>query len=235
VRLHVEKRAGAAVRKAADIIETVVSGQREIQRKTLALPTGRTMIPLYAELARRKAAKQLDVSGARTFNLDELLLPLPHPASFSSYMDLHAWHPLGIRDHDIPRVTADLAAECRRYDEAIAAAGGIDLAVVGVGADGHVGYNLPGPTHQETHVVDLPDYLAETLGVPANLRPLRALTMGLGPIRRARHLLMLATTVDKQAAVRSILDGPEDPQWPCSLLRGHSNFDLVVTAEVLAV
>ena len=231
MRLHVEKRAGAAVRKAADIIEAGVNGQRMI----LALPTGRTMIPLYAELARRKAAKQLDVSGARTFNLDELLLPLPHPASFSSYMDLHAWHPLALRDTDIPKATDDPAAECSRYDAAIAAAGGIDLAVVGVGVDGHVGYNLPGPAHQETHMVELPDSLAQTLGVPASLRPLRAITMGLGPIRRARHLLMLATTVDKRAAVRSILDGPEDPRWPCSLLRGHSNFDLVVTAELLAV
>lgn len=230
MRLHVEKRAGAAVRKAADIIEQGASGQELV----LALPTGRTMIPLYAELARRKAAKQLDLSGARTFNLDELLLPLPHPASFSSYMNLHAWHPLALRDTDIPRTTDDPAAECRRYDEAIAAAGGIDLAIVGVGADGHVGYNLPGLAHQETHVVDLPNSLAEMLGVPANLRPLRAITMGLGPIRRARHLLMLATTADKRAAVRSILDGPEDPQWPCSLLRGHSNFDLVVTAELLS-
>ncbi len=230
MRLHVEKRAGAAVRKAADIIETLVSGQRRV----LALPTGRTMIPLYAELARRRAAKQLDVSGARAFNLDELLLPLPHPASFSSYMKVHAWHPLALQDTDIPRTTEDPLAECRRYDEAIAAAGGIDLAIVGVGADGHVGYNLPGPANQETHVVELPDSLAETLGVSANLRPLRAITMGLGPIRRARHLLMLATTADKRAAVSSILDGPEDPQWPCSLLRGHPNFDLVVTAELLS-
>ena len=220
MRLHIEGTVDDAVRRAADIFVQAAGSTKELR---IALPTGRTMIPLYAELAQRKAAGQLDLSGARTFNLDELLLPLPHPASFSSYMELHAWHPLGIRHHDIPRNTEDSAAECRRYDAAIAAAGGIDLALLGLGEDGHVAYNLPGPPREDTHIVTLP-----------GSRPLRAITMGLGPIRQARHLLMLATTADKRAAISALLDGPEDPLWPCSLLRGHANFDLVTTVEVMS-
>jgi glucosamine-6-phosphate deaminase len=237
LRLHVEASAERAAQRAADVIEQAVQGHRHAS--TLALPTGRTMVPLYQELARRVAGRRLDLSGARTFNLDELVLPLPHPASFASYMLDHAWIPLGIEEarREIPRprssAAADLAAECARYDAVVAAAGPFDLAIVGVGADGHVAYNLPGQSAEDTHVVTLPDSIADAARVDAAHRPLRAITLGLAPLRTARRLLMVATSSDKAAAVRALIDGPESDRWPCSLLRRHRDFDLVVTSELM--
>jgi glucosamine-6-phosphate deaminase len=237
LRLHVEISVELAVQRAGDVIAQAVQGRRHAS--TLALPTGRTMVPLYRDLARRVTSGRLDLSGARTFNLDELVLPLPHPASFASYMLEHAWSPLGIdaSRRDIPRphstASADLAAECARYDAAVAAAGPFDLAVVGVGADGHVAYNLPGQVAEETHVVTLPDPIADAAGIARAERPLRAITLGMGPLRASRRLLMLATSTDKAAAVRALIDGPEADRWPCSLLRRHRDFDLVVTSELM--
>jgi glucosamine-6-phosphate deaminase len=200
---------------------------------TLGLATGRTMLAFYEALAELHRSGEIDLSGARSFNLDELLLPAGDPRSFRAYMETHAWGRIGLRRDRcaIPDASAsDPAIECARYDAAIEAAGGFDLAVLGLGADGHIAYNLPGPRHDQAHVVELPDSVADGLDVPAADRPLRALTLGFGALRSARRLLLLATTGDKAAAVRALIDGPDDSRWPCTALRGHPQLDVVLTA-----
>jgi glucosamine-6-phosphate deaminase len=270
--LRVLEDAAAVARAGADVLAEAVAAAPEL---VLALPTGRTPVPLYDELARRHRERSLDLARARGFNLDELVLARADERSFHSFMERHAWGRTGLRRErcDIPDgEAADLAAECRRYEDAIEAAGGIDLALLGVGADGHVAYNLPAvragsesrpaalgasrrfaalppdgfllcgpgqarpaalgasrrfaalppdPQVLPTHVVVLPDGLAASLGVPAEAWPLRAITMGLGTIARARALLVLATGASKATAVRALLGGVEDPEWPCSFLGGH--------------
>jgi glucosamine-6-phosphate deaminase len=79
-------------------------------------------------------------------------------------------------------------------------------------------------------VVELPDTVADTFDVPAAERPLRALTLGFGPLLAARRLLLLATSADKATAVRALIDGPDDPRWPCTALREHPQLDVVLTA-----
>lgn len=200
----------------------------------LALPTGRTPLPLYGELARRDPGA---LAQARGFNLDELCLPAGDPRSFAAYMRRHAWGRAGLDGtrFGIPRGDApDLLAECRRYDEALAQAGPLDLALLGLGADGHVAYNLPGQVAEETHVVTLPEHVAEELGLPLAARPLRAVTMGLGPLRRARALLMLACGGGKAEAVRALVAGPAAPEWPCTLLREHPDFELLLDRAAAA-
>jgi glucosamine-6-phosphate deaminase len=149
-------------------------------------------------------------------------------------MERHAWGEAGLDRArcDIPDPAADPAAECARYDRALAAAGPLDLVVLGVGADGHVAYNLPGPPHEETHVVEVPPEVAETLEPPV-APPLGAITMGFAPLRAARHLVLIATTAEKRDAVRALLEGPEDPAWPCSLLRRHPRFHLFLTPQAM--
>lgn len=228
----------AVARAAADILSEESSRAGATGRElVMGLPTGRTMVPFYDELARRhrrrrqpRAQEALDLSRGRGFNLDELLLPTDHPASFHAFMARHAWERIGLDRArcDIPDPTVDPAAECARYDRAIAAAGGLDLAILGIGADGHVAYNLPGDTRQRTHVIVVPPEVADTLDVPAAHRPLRAITMGFGPLRRARRLVLLATTPEKARAVRALVEGPEDPAWPASLLRRHPRFDVLL-------
>jgi len=203
----------------------------------LALPTGRTPIPLYDELAARCARGECNLSRARGFNLDELVLPRSDPRTFRAFMEQHAWGRTGLRRDrcDIPDGDApDLGAECRRYEEAIAAAGGIDLALLGVGVDGHVAYNMPGPISLPTHLTRHPDGLAASLQVPPSAWPLRALTMGIGTIRGARAIRVIATGARKATAVRALVHGPESPDWPCSFLHAHPDIEVLMDAPAAA-
>jgi glucosamine-6-phosphate deaminase len=230
VRLVRFDNAAAVARAAA---ERLLAFARERPEAVVAFPTGRTPLPLYAELARRHAAGDTSLARVRGFNLDELVLPPSDERSFRSFMERHAWGHTGLDRTrcDIPDpVASDLGAECRRYEEAITAAGGLDLALLGIGADGHVAYNLPGPPVDATHVVELPASLADELGVPPAARPLRALTMGLGTIGRARRLLVLATGAHKAEAVRRLRAALADPAWPATYLAEHAELEVLVDA-----
>jgi glucosamine-6-phosphate deaminase len=217
----------AVARAAADLLAEEVAAQSEI---VLALPTGRTPIPFYDELAARHAAGKLDLTRARGFNLDEIVLPRHDPRTLRAFMEQHAWGRTGLRRDrcDIPDGAApDLEAECARYERALTDAGGIGLAILGVGVDGHIAYNMPGPMRLGTHVTRLPDGLAASLAVPPGDWPLRAITMGIGTIRAARRILVLATGESKVTAVHRLVHGPDDPHWPCSFLHTHPNLDLI--------
>ncbi|MGH9379545.1 MAG: glucosamine-6-phosphate deaminase [Thermoanaerobaculia bacterium] len=223
----------AVARAAADLLAGAAAASPEL---TLGLPTGRTPLPFYAELAERRRRGGLDLSRVRALNLDELVLPRGHPATFRVYMERHVWGPLGLdpKRRDIPNgATTDLVWECRRYDWVLAEAGGFDLAFLGIGADGHVAYNLPGPPVDGTHVVPLPGNLAEALGVPAAWTPLRAITVGMASLRAARRLVLLATGAAKRQAMRALLEEPAGPRWPISLLRDHPDFQVLVSEDAL--
>jgi glucosamine-6-phosphate deaminase len=228
VRIRVLDTPEAVAGAGADAVAAAVAAR---PAAVLALPTGRTPIPLYDALAMRHEKGAVDLSGARGFNLDELVLPSGDPRTFRSYMERHAWGRTGLKRErcDIPDGGApDLEAECRRYEAALEGAGGLDLAILGVGADGHVAYNMPGPVTLATHVTRLPDGLAASLAVPPESWPLRALTMGIGTIRDARALLVLATGAAKATAVRALVRGPEDPRWPCSFLSRHPDMEVLL-------
>lgn len=211
---------------AADLIQGATLQRPDL---VLALPTGRTPIDLYDELASRHARGDIDLSRARAFNLDELVLPATDPRTFRAYMRTHAWGRTGLAPERaaLPDGEAlDLDAECRRYETAVRSAGGIELAILGLGVDGHVAYNLPGPVTHETHVVRLPDSVAASLDPPAIA--LAAITMGLGTIRSARAILLLATGRSKAPAVQALLHGGSAEEWPCTFLRDHEHFQVFV-------
>lgn len=223
----------AVARAAADLLAEDVAAK---PTSHLGLATGRTMVPFYRELGLRHRSARLDLSQARSFNLDEVLLPPGHPASFARYMQQHAWSRIGldVERCEIPKSDHDPAAECLRYDAVLAAAAPLDLLFLGLGVDGHVAYNLPGPPRQRTHTVDLPDATAVSLGVPREERPLRAITMGFGPLLSARRLVLMATTQEKQKAVGHMLNGTTDPSWPCTLLLAHPDLRLLLTSQAEA-
>ncbi len=215
----------AAASAAADRVERLVALKPDT---SLALPTGRTPLPFYEELARRSQAG-LDLGRVRVFNLDELVLPRADPRSFYAYMRRHAFGVSSLDGGlaDIPFGEAgDIAAECERYECAVRDAA-LDLALLGVGADGHVAYNLPGATAEKTHSVNLPDAIADQLEVPEAARPLRAITMGIGTIRSARSLLMLATGVRKREPLAALRRGLQVPELPCTALLEHPRFELL--------
>jgi glucosamine-6-phosphate deaminase len=234
MKTRVLESAAAVAAAAADHVAQAAAERPEL---TIALPTGRTPLPLYEELARRHAQGGGGLAQARGFNLDELVLPAGDSRTFRAFMERHAWERTGLRRErcDIPDGAArDLEAECRRYERAIAAAGGLDLGLLGVGADGHVAYNMPGLITLATHVVRLPDGLAASLGVPPEDWPLRAITMGIGTIRQARRLVVMAMGETKATAVRALVHGPEDPEWPCSFLGGHPDIEVLLDPHAAA-
>ncbi len=224
----------AVARAAADRLAESLARRPDL---VLGLPTGRTAIPFYDELARRHADGTLDLSRAHAFNLDELLLPRGHAATFKTFMERHAWGRAGFdraRCAILDSSPEDPQGECRRYDAALAAAGGLDFVLLGVGADGHVAYNLPGEPVAATHLVTLPEALADSLAVPGSYRPLRAMTLGLGALRGARRVVVAATTGEKARAVRALASGRPDPAWPCSLLAEHPDLELLLTPVAAA-
>jgi glucosamine-6-phosphate deaminase len=234
LKTRVLQSVAAVAAAAADEVAAAAARRPDL---TIALPTGRTPVPLYDELARRHAAGWNGLAAARGFNLDELVLPRDDPRTFRAFMARHAWGRTGLQRErcDIPDGAArELEAECRRYERAIAAAGGLELAVLGVGADGHVAYNMPGPVTLATHVVRLPDGLAASLAVPEQDWPLRAITMGIGTIRQARRIVVIATGETKATAVRALVHGPEDPEWPCSFLGGHPDIEVLLDPSAAA-
>lgn len=203
---------------------------RASPRLVLGLPTGRTPIAVYARLIADSANGGLDWSQVRTFNLDEFVGLAPdHEASYRSYMRRHLFDHVNVdpRHLELPDGMApDLLAECRRYDEAIRAAGGIDVQVLGVGANGHVGFNEPAAgldahTHRVTLHAQTREANAGWFGDDPSRVPAEALSMGMASIMTAGEVLLIATGVDKADAVAGMLEGPITTWLPASLLQMH--------------
>jgi glucosamine-6-phosphate deaminase len=196
----------------------------------LGLPTGETPLGMYEELVRRHKEGILDFSQVRTFNLDEYAgLPPDHPNSYHSYMRSHLFDHVNIKPENIhiPNgAAADLQQECELYEKSIQDAGGIDLLVAGIGANGHIAFNEPGSAlDSRTRVVDL---ATETM---ANAKrqfgndpvPPRALTMGVATLLEARRILLIASGSSKAQAVGRAMHGPVSESAPASALQLHKN------------
>lgn len=196
----------------------------------LGLPTGRTPLALYAELARLTQAEDLDWSGVHTFNLDEFVgLGKGDPGSYRTFMEKRFFDHVNLCAERIDFLDGralDLAAECDRYEHAITRAGGIDLLVLGIGANGHIGFNEPaGALAARTHVATLDEETragnALWFGGDRRQVPCEALTMGMATILRARTIILIATGEAKAEAVKAMMEGDVTTQLPASFLQLH--------------
>ena len=227
-------------RRLADLIGDALGRDPEI---VLGLPTGRTPIALYAELARRARAGEIDFSRATTFNLDEFLgLPAGHPSSYRQFMERHLFAHVGLAE---PRVnflngaTPDAGAECDRYERAIERAGGIGLQVLGIGSNGHIGFNEPGPelaarTHRVVLRPETRRANAEFFGGEPDRVPEQALSMGMATILHARRLVLIATGERKADCVQRMIDGPLTTRLPASFLQVHRDVLVMLDAPAAA-
>lgn len=202
----------------------------------LGLATGSTPIALYRELIRRYQAGDVSFAQARSFNLDEYLgLSGDHPQSYRHFMNSELFSQIDIdpANTQVPDGAAtDPLAACDRYEAAIKNAGGIDLQLLGIGRNGHIGFNEPSSSlASRTRVKTLtPDT------VEANKRffktdefqPNLAITMGIGTIMEARHILLLATGEGKADAIREAVEGPVAARCPASILQMHPRATLVL-------
>ena len=227
---------GAVARELATIIVATV---RDVPRAVLGLPTGRTPVLLYKELVALAADGALDLSRATTFNLDEFLaLPATHPGSYRHFMEHHLFGHLGERRprvHFLEGNADDPDAECARYEAAIVEAGGIDLQILGLGTNGHIGFNEPAPAlAARTHRVELrPETRRSNAGLfggDAEAVPREALSMGMATILQARRLVLLATGASKAGCVRKMIEGPLTTLLPASFLQLHSRVEVMLDA-----
>ncbi len=214
---------------AAQVLETMVAKPSVV----LGLPTGRTPLGLYRELRERR----LDWSQVRTFNLDEFAgLEPSNPNSYRAFMQAELFDHVSIDPANIGFLNGaapDLKDECRRYEDAIEAAGGIDLQILGIGANGHIGFNEPaGGLCAHTHVAELErasrEANAQWFGGDWTNVPGRALSMGMATILNARRIVLIATGAEKADAVHGMIEGLITTRLPASLLQVHPRVTVIV-------
>lgn len=222
----------ASSKAAADIIESVV---RENPECTLGLATGSSPVGMYQELARRCKEEGLDFSKVHSVNLDEYVgLEGTHEQSYRYFMDTNLFNHINIDKNNtvVVKATGDIEANLKEFND-ILDNSDIAVQVLGVGPDGHLGFNEPGATlYDKAHK----EVLDEST-IDANTRffasrdevPRYALTMGMGNIMRARKLLMIINGNKKEAATKLLMEDKIDPMCPATFMRMHR--DAVVILE----
>lgn len=220
--------------RASRAVARLIARQLELRpASVLGLPTGRTSVAVYKELVRLRP----DFSRARTFNLDEFVgLPAENRRSFRAFMDRHLFCRVNIparHVHFLDGAAKDLDAECARFEQAIRRAGGMDLLVLGIGANGHIGFNEPGAallarTHRARLTAATRCANAGLFAGRPSKVPREALSMGMGTILAARAIVLIATGRSKARAVNAMLSGRITPSLPASFLQLHHDVRLML-------
>ncbi len=225
---------------AADLFELEISAKPNC---VLGLATGSTPLPLYRQLIERNRAQRIDFSQVKTFNLDEYEgLSPEHPQSYRHFMQENLFNHINIKPentHVPDGLTQDCEAMFVNYERQISNCGGIDLQLLGIGHDGHIGFNEPSSFFPSlTHKVTLTELTRQ-----ANKRffhtldevPLHAYTMGIGTIMAARKIIILVTGRDKADILHRAFFDPVTPHVPASVLQFHHDVTLICDREAALV
>ena len=228
-------------RKAANIISAQVIMKPNC---VLGLATGGTPVGTYEKLVERYNEGDLDFSEVTSVNLDEYRgLPKEHPESYWSFMHKNLFDHVNIRPEAIhlpDGTNPDAVDACAKYNGIIHSVGGIDLQLLGLGPNGHIGFNEPGEAFElETHCVDLTPATIEAnkrfFDGNEDLVPKQAYTMGIRTIMQARKVLMVVNGAGKAEIVKKAFFGPVTPEVPASILQLHPDFILVADEEALSL
>ena len=227
-------------RKTANIIAAQLILKKD---SVLGLATGSTPVGMYRHLVEKYNQGDLDFSQVRSVNLDEYQgLNKEHDQSYYYFMNENLFKHVNIPEGatNLPDGTnADIEGECRRYHDVIMSMGGVDLQLLGIGNNGHIGFNEPSDHFEErVHCVEL----AEST-IQANARffasdadvPRRAFSMGIGEIMAAKKVLIMASGKAKAEAVKAMLTGPVTSQVPASILKFHPDVVLVADEEAMSL
>lgn len=222
--------------QAAGIVAAQISRKKNT---VLGLPTGQTPLGMYQELLKRFRKGEIDFSQVITFNLDEYYgLSPEHPQSYNYYMWQTFFNNINIKKENVfipDGVTKDVQKECRYYESLIEKKGGIDLQFLGIGDNGHIGFNEPATAlNSKTHLVNLSQATIE-----ANSRffndiedvPRKALTMGMGTIMKAKQIILLASGMKKAPAIAKTINGKVNTEVPASLLQLHRDVTIIVDKD----
>ena len=211
-----------------------------LQRKpdaVLGLATGSSPLAIYDELAARCAAGAVSFRQARGFTLDEYVgLPADHPQRYRTVIDevfvsRVDFVPGAVEGPD--GLATDITAACAAYEKAIQAAGGVDLQILGIGTDGHIGFNEPGSSlASRTRIKTLTRQTrvdnARFFGGDLDAVPTHCLTQGLGTIMAARHVILVATGRNKAEAVHHLVEGAVSAMWPATILQHHPHVTVLL-------
>ena len=205
----------------------------------LGLATGDTPLGMYKELIKLYNQKEVDFKEVRTFNLDEYYgLNRENPQSYYSYMINNLFNNINISRENInvpSGMAKDIDAACLEYENKIKEAGGIDMQVLGIGGNGHIGFNEPDVNFEaETHLVNLDEQTIE-----ANSRffesiedvPVKAISMGIKTIMSSKKIILLANGISKAEAIEKAVKGKINPNVPASILQLHNDVTIIVDKE----
>jgi len=233
IKVLITKNYDELSEKAAKIIADAIRNKPNL---VLGLATGGTPVGCYRELVRMHKEKKLDFSRVVTFNLDEYIgLPPTHPQSYRYFMNENLFNHVNIRmenTHIPDGMTDDPQKTCEEFEKAIETAGGIDLQLLGIGANGHIAFNEPGsPFNSRTRVVEISEQTRKD-----NARffqsidevPRQAISMGIGTIMEARKIVLLASGARKADAVAKSVKGPITEEVPASILQKHPNCTFIL-------
>lgn len=209
---------------------------RKKNNAVLGLATGKTPIPLYEELVRCHKEENLSFLNVTSFNLDEYYkVPFTNEGSYHYFMNHHLFSKIDIKKENthVPNgMASDINKECIEYEESIKKAGGIDIQLLGIGRDGHIGFNEPScslssRTRLEALTEDTREANISDFG-SLSLMPHYAVTMGIGTIMEAKEILLLAFGESKQDAVKGLVEGAISSMCPASILQMHQNVKVII-------
>jgi len=223
-------------KKAAQIFAERIKAKPNV---ILGLATGGTPVKMYKELIRMHKQEGLDFSKVKTFNLDEYLGLAPtHDQSYRYFMNTNLFDHINIKKENtnvLNGLAKNADEECKRYEEMIKKAGGIDIQLLGIGGNGHIAFNEPGSAkNSRTRVVSLTERTIQD-----NARffkdisevPTKALSMGNGTILEAREIVLIADKTSKADAISKSIEGPQTVDVPASFLQSHSKCTFVVDKD----
>ncbi|MDA3799893.1 MAG: glucosamine-6-phosphate deaminase [Kiritimatiellae bacterium] len=208
----------------------------------LSLATGSSAVEMYQKLIKQNTSGNFDFSDVYTFNLDEYVgLSAEHHQSFRYFMNMKLFNHVNIPEANINflnGMATDISSECDRYEERIAELGGIDVQILGIGSNGHIGFNEPEtPFESRTHQITLTQqtkndnqrFFADDESVPD-----KALTMGIQSIMDSKSIILIATGKKKAKAVADMIQGEVTTKCPASILQTHNDVHIICDQEAAA-
>lgn len=229
--IQCDSNASAIATVALMVFERIESHPTSV----IGLATGKTMVPVYAELALLHQKSRAEFDKCFFFILDEYLgLSDDHPTSFKHYIKQHVLQPLRLKESQFAFPPTHSEEAGLYYEQSLKECGGIDLQLLGIGTNGHVGFNEPGSSKSSrTRKVKLTEdtIKANQDQFTDGVSPIEAISMGIGTILESKSLVMLATGKSKAQVIKYLMNHHDDPSCPATYLKDHPHFTLVLDPE----
>ena len=222
--------------EAFKVMKEVVANKPEA---VLGLATGSSPIGLYENMIKDHKENGTSYAKCQSFNLDEYVgIERNHSQSYWTFMHENLFHGIDLPEDKIHVPYGNTKADCEGYEKAMENVS-VDIQVLGIGGNGHIGFNEPGtPFTEETHIVDLTEKTrsdnARFFENDINKVPTQAITMGIATIMKAKKILLVASGANKADAVAAMVNGPVDPACPASVLQNHPDVVVIVDEEAAA-